>query len=99
MSRPSLAVHADLTLAHGPDAIRIRSRGGPIDVDVPLTWWRTRPARPVRRRWLGRLDRSLAAGGLTARIRILGCTVLRLGFDRRTTFVGRALGLTPEAGA
>jgi hypothetical protein len=96
VSRPALAVHADLTLAHGSGAIRIRSGGGPIDVDIPVKLWRARPSRRVRRRWLGRLDRSLAAGGLTARVRVLGLTVLRLGVDRRITVLGRALGLTPE---
>jgi hypothetical protein len=75
--RRSIAVHADLALAHGPGAIRIRS----IDVDVSPTLC------------------SLAATGLAARVRILGRTVLRLGFDRRTTVLGRALDLAPETGA
>ncbi len=96
MSRPALVVHAELTLALGSSAIRIRSRGGPIDVHVPMSLWTARPTRAVRRRWLGRLDRSLAAGGLTARIRILGRDVVRLGVGGQTTMLGRVLGLVPE---
>lgn len=99
MTRPALVVHADLTLALGSGAIRIRSRGGPIDVHIPMSLWAARPKRAVRRRWLGRLDRSLAAGGLTARVRILGRDVVRLGVGRQTTMLGRVLGLVPEAEA
>jgi hypothetical protein len=95
--RHPLAVEADLTLAHGPDAIRIRSGGGPIDVDLPLRLLKAGPRRTVRRRWLGRVDRWLAAAGLTSRVRILGLTVVRLGARRKTTLAGRLMGLTPEA--
>ena len=99
MSARSLTVHADLTLSLGPDAVRIRSEGDRIDVDLPPSLWRCRPNREVRRQWAGRAHRALAFAGLSARIRMLGFTLARLGVDARAPILGRLLGLKPGSPA